>query len=269
MSYEVRILLYFKETSQEISDMYITGGAAAAGSHVESLGKSDLEVSVERLAAEGHPEAEHGGGHEAHRLAVHHEAVLVGERQLVRGAHALHPQLHLRPGPEPRVLGQRGLGLLCAALAVLRGEPGDVHLVEAVECGGLERGHHGGDVGNVEDIEDTADDTRPLLSAAALQLTVLTPDPPAAAAAGAPEVSAGRRGAAEPGTQTGTRVRGGGIFWVGRAAAAASNCLIVCGVVVILSSQPGDNASDLLTPSPAQPSPAQPSQPSPAQPSAG
>ena len=186
--------------------MYITGAAAAAaGSHVESLGKSDLEVPVERLAAEGHPEAEHGGGHEAHRLAVHHEAVLVGERQLVRGADTLHPQLHLRPGPQPRVLGQRGLGLLRAALAVLRGEPGDVHLVEAVECGGLESGHHGGDVGDVEDVEDNADDvddTRPLLSAVALQLTVLTPDTPAAAAAGAPEVSAGRRGAAEPGTGT-------------------------------------------------------------------
>ena len=144
MSYEVRILLYFKETSQEIWDIYIVVAAAGAGSHVESLGKSDLEVSVESLAAEGHPEAEHGGGHQTHRLAVHHEAVLVGERQLVRGAHALHPQLHLRPGPQPRVLGQRGLGLLRAALAVLRREPGNVHLVEAVECGGLERGHHGG-----------------------------------------------------------------------------------------------------------------------------
>ena len=204
MSYEVRILLYFKETSQEILDMYITVAAAAAGSHVESLGKSDLEVSVESLAAEGHPEAEHGGGHEAHRLAVHHEPVLVGERQLVRGAHALHPQLHLRPGPQPRILGQRGLGLLRAALAVLRREPGNVHLVEAVECGGLERGHHGGDVGNVEDVEDKAgdaDDTRPLLSAAALQLIVLTPDTPAAAAAGAPEVwgRAARRGGAGDG----------------------------------------------------------------------
>ena len=111
------------------------------------------------------------------------------------------------------------------------------------------------DDGDDADVLGNADDTRPLLSAAALQLTVLTPDTPAAAAAGAPEVCAGRRGAAEPGTQPGTRDRGGGIFWVGRAAAAAaSNCLIVGGVVVILSSQPGDNASDLLTPSPAQPS---------------
>ena len=31
LSYEVRILLYFKETSQEISDMYITVAATAAG----------------------------------------------------------------------------------------------------------------------------------------------------------------------------------------------------------------------------------------------
>ena len=55
-------------------------------------------------------------------------------------------------------------------------------------------------------VGDDADDTRPLLSAAALQLIVLTPDTPAAAAAGAPEVwcwAARRGGAGDPGHSRG------------------------------------------------------------------
>ena len=66
---------------------------------VDSLGKSDLEVPVEKLAPQGDSGGEHGHAHEAHSLAVHEEPLCSGGGKAVGGAGPLHPLTHLLTGP--------------------------------------------------------------------------------------------------------------------------------------------------------------------------
>ena len=66
---------------------------------VNSLGKSDLEVSVEKLATQRDSGGEHGHAHETHSLAVHEEPLDVGGGQAVGGAGPLHPLTHLSSAP--------------------------------------------------------------------------------------------------------------------------------------------------------------------------
>ena len=72
-------------------------------SHIDGLCKSDLKVSVQSLASQGHPVSEHAGGHQAHRLAVHHEPLRLWDWELVSPADLLHPHLDIGPGPDPGV----------------------------------------------------------------------------------------------------------------------------------------------------------------------
>ena len=70
---------------------------------IDSLGKSDLEVSVEKFSPQRDPGREHAHTHEAYSLPVHEEPLCGGGGQVVGGAGPLHPLTHLRPAPGPGV----------------------------------------------------------------------------------------------------------------------------------------------------------------------
>ena len=62
---------------------------------MKSLGKSDLEVFIQGLAAQRDPGGEHGWAHQTDCFSVHEEAVHVWNGERVRHTGPLHPKAHL------------------------------------------------------------------------------------------------------------------------------------------------------------------------------